>query len=575
MFSNPDQIHVHRSRSLKSDTAKPAHSFHSVASRCFLWIFLAALFTLEARAENKKFVVFLKDKVTGNPFSLNNPSAFLSSRSLQRRQSQNLALDSTDLPVKPAYIQGIRNLGAVVEYPLKWLNGLIVECPPELIPQIQALPYVVGSSPLNTKVRNPIRRDLPNNGTQSLDYGPSQNQTAMIGIDSMHAWGFRGEGKMIAVMDAGFQNVNTHACFSHLFLNNQIAGTRDLVAKDGDVYADHWHGAAVLSTLGGYDPGKLIGGAYKSSYFLIRTEDAASEYEVECAYWEVGIELADSIGADLVNSSLGYTTFDLSSLNYSYDDLNGATSVASRAAAMAASKGILVCTSAGNEGANNSWGGWISVPADAQNILTVGSVNPTGQYSTFSGKGPTADGRIKPDLVAQGGNVYMANVFSSDGYTTNGGTSFSCPILCGMAAGFWQAHPGKSALEIIDLLKNSSSNRENPNNQIGWGIPGFVKAHILAGSKPILSFPFDVRIFPNPKRGGKLSIDLLESNCVGNAAVRLVDVRGTEILNQNLHFDLTKTRNEIALPKISPGVYILQLEMGGKAFQQKLLVDEP
>lgn len=520
-------------------------------------------------------MVFLKDKVAGNPFSLSNPSAFLSERSIQRRANQNLPLDSTDLPVKPSYIQGIRNLGATVEYPLKWLNGLIVECPPELIPQIQALPYVLGSSPLNSKVKDPVRRDIPKNGTQTLDYGPSLNQTAMIGIDSMHAWGFRGEGKLIAVMDAGFQNVNSHVCFTHLFQNSQIVGTRDLVAKDGDVYADHWHGAAVLSTLGGYDPGKLIGGAYRSSYYLIRTEDAGSEYEVECAYWEVGLELADSVGADLVNSSLGYTTFDVSSLDYTYEDLNGATSVASKAASMAAAKGILVCTSAGNEGANNSWGGWISVPADAPNILTVGSVNGDGQYSSFSGKGPTADGRTKPDLVAQGGNTHMANVFSVDGYTTNGGTSFSCPILCGMAAGFWQAHPGKNALEIIDLLKNSGSNRTTPNNQIGWGIPGFVKAHILAGSKPTLSFPFEVRIYPNPKRDGKLTIDLLESNCVGDAAIRLLDVRGAEILNQMLHFDLTKTLNEIALPQLNAGVYFLQLEMGGKSFQQKLLVDEP
>lgn len=544
-------------------------------NKSFFLFLLSLTVGFGAHANNKKFVVFLKDKVAGNPYSLSSPSAFLSERSIQRRAAQNLLLDSTDLPVKPAYIQGIRNLGATVEYPLKWLNGLIVECPPELIPQLQALPYVLGSSPLNAKVKNPVRRDLPNNGTQTLDYGPSLNQTAMIGIDSMHTWGFRGEGKLIAVMDAGFQNVNTHVCFTHLFQNNQILGTRDLVAKDGDVYADHWHGGAVLSTLGGYDPGKLIGGAYRSNYYLIRTEDAGSEYEVECAYWEVGLELADSIGADLVNSSLGYTTFDVASLDYTYEDLNGATSVASRAAAMAASKGILVCTSAGNEGANNSWGGWISVPADAENILTVGSVNGDGQYSSFSGKGPTADGRTKPDLVAQGGNVQMANVFSVDGYTTNGGTSFSCPILCGMAAGLWQAHPGKTALEIIDLLKSSGSNRTNPNNQLGWGIPGFVKAHILAGSKPTLSFPFDVRIYPNPKRNGKLTIDLLESNCVGDAHIRLLDVRGAEILNQILHFDLTKTLNEISLPQLKAGVYFLQLDMGGKAFQQKLLVDEP
>jgi serine protease AprX len=409
-------------------------------------------------------------------------------------------------------------------------------------------------------------------GTQTLDYGPSANQNIQLGIDSMHAWGFHGEGKLIAVMDGGFQNVNQHTAFQHLFANQRITGTRDIVAADGDVYQDHWHGAAVLGNIAAYAPGQVIGGAYNANYFLIRSEDVDSENEIECAYWVVGLELADSVGADLVNSSLGYTTFDVSSLSYTYNSLNGITSIASRSAKLAGGKGMLVLTSAGNEGNNSSWGGWISVPADAENILSVGSVSGAGTYSSFSGRGPTADGRTKPDIVAQGESVVFPNVFASSGITTNSGTSFSCPLICGMAAGIWQAHPEKSALEILNLLKNSGSNRDNPNNQIGWGIPTFVKAHILAGARPVLSFPFDVRVFPNPARERVLTLDLLESNSVGPAVCAVFDARGSKVFESDLTFDLVHQKQNVVLPGLPAGLYQLQIEMGGKSFQRKIIL---
>jgi len=194
-------------------------------------------------------------------------------------------------------------------------------------------------------------------------------------------------------------------------------------------------------------------------------------------------------------------------------------------------------------------------------------------YSGFSGKGPTADNRIKPDLVAQGGQSVTADVFGNTGVTTNSGTSFSCPILCGLAAGVWQAHPQLTALEVIALLKNSGSNRDSPDNQIGWGIPGFVKAHVLAGSKPVLSFPFDVRIFPNPSDGKLLNIDLLQSNTVGKANVKIVDAKGKELFKTELEFDLVNKTHSIKIPSWRTGVYFIQLEMGDKKYTKKLMVD--
>lgn len=540
--------------------------------RTIILILFSVCLGFQGSAQNKKYIIFFKNKGGGNPYSLSNPSEFLSAKSIQRRIHQNLALDSTDLPVSPSYLNTVKQAGAVVLNPLKWINAAIIECSGEVLNQIIDFPFVEITQPLNSKLPSSVVKKLKANGTQSLDYGPSGNQNLMLGIDSMHSWGYHGEGMTIAVMDAGFQNVNTHTAFSHLFQNNKIVGVRDIVARDGDVYQDHWHGGAVLSNIAAFLPGSIIGGAYNASYFLIRTEDANSEFEVECAYWVAGLELADSIGADLVNSSLGYTTFDPPGVSFTYSSLNG-QSFSSRAASMAAAKGMVVLNSAGNEGNNSSWGGWIGVPADAENILTVGSVGPTEQYSTFSGKGPTADGRIKPDLVAQGGSVVIADVFTASGITTNGGTSFSCPILCGLAAGFWQAHPDLNATQVMAHLKNSGSNKDNPNNQIGWGIPGFVKAHILAGAQPFLSFPFDLRIFPNPNSGKVLYIELLQSNVIGDAQYKITDAKGALVLANTIRFDLTNQRIGIDLPKMRSGMYFIQIEMGGRSFSRKMVMN--
>lgn len=554
-------------------TRKHLPSFSTARNSCrtICLVLFSVFLGLQASAQNKKYIIFFKNKGGGNPYSLSNPSEFLSAKSIQRRVHQNLPLDSTDLPVSPAYINTIKQAGALVLNPLKWINAAIIECSGEVLNQIIDFPFVEISQPLNSKLPSSVVKKLKANGTQSLDYGSSANQNIMLGIDSMHSWGYHGEGMTIAVMDAGFQNVHTHAAFNHLFQNNKILGVRDIVANDGDVYQDHWHGGAVLSNIAGYLPGSIIGGAYNASFFLIRTEDANTEFEVECAYWVAGLELADSIGADLVNSSLGYTTFDPPGISFTYSSLNG-QSFSSKAASMAAAKGMVVLNSAGNEGNNNSWGGWIAVPADAENILTVGSVGPTEQYSNFSGKGPTADGRIKPDLVAQGGSAVIADVFTASGITTNGGTSFSCPIMCGLAAGFWQAHPELNARQVMAHLKNSGSNKDNPNNLIGWGIPGFVKAHILAGARPTLSFPFDLHIFPNPNSGKIMFIELLESNAVGDAKYKITDAKGSVVLENQIHFDLSNQRIGIELPKMRSGMYFVQIEMGGRSFSRKVVM---
>jgi subtilisin family serine protease len=269
----------------------------------------------------------------------------------------------------------------------------------------------------------------------------------------MHDAGFYGQGMTICVLDAGFYNVDRHECFTHLFTNNQIKGTYDFVKNSvGNVYRENYHGAAVLSIMGGYLNGKLIGPAYGADYYLFRTEDAGSEKEIECANWVIGAERADSLGCDLINSSLGYNTFDLSEQDYSLSDLNGKNTFISRAANIAASTGMLVVNSAGNTGGTGApWFGKITMPSDADSVLTLGAVRLDGSLAGFSSRGPTATGHIKPDVVGPGAGVIVYDRNGISAVTAGSGTSYSSPIICGLAAGIWQAYPSLTAQELHDV----------------------------------------------------------------------------------------------------------------------------
>ena len=531
------------------------------------------LFSFSGFAQSKKYVVYFKDKQGLNPFTLASPNQFLSQRSIQRRINQNLPLDSTDLPVSPSYLDSLRSRGAIVLNPLKWLNGAIIDCLPNLVYSLEQLPFVKNSKPLNSR-RNvdPSPRLRGKNGTQSLEYGESFTQNNMIGIDSMHALGFHGEDKLIAIMDAGFRNVNNHQAFSHLFQNQRIVGVRDLVARDGSVYEDHWHGGAVLSNIAGFLPNKIIGGAYAASFYLIRSEDAPTENEIECAYWVAGLELADSVGADILNSSLGYSTFDTQSLDYTISMLDGKTTIASKSASMAARKGMVVVCSAGNEGNNGAWNGRISSPSDADSILCVGAVNSVQNYASFSGKGPTADNRIKPDVVAMGGGTIVADVFSNDAITTQNGTSFSAPVISGLVAGFWQAHPEMTAKEVIATIKNSGSNKETPNNEIGWGVPNFVRAHILSGPKPAISSPLEIQVYPNPNIKNELFFKLVGADTSLWARFEIYDLRGASVMKNKVLFDSQHLIHKVDLKSFKSGLYNIKMEMGGKISLKKIVI---
>ena len=419
-----------------------------------------------------KYRISLKDKAATD-YSLQKPEMYVSKKSIERRKRQGLEIDSTDLPVCKKYVDAIRKKGVHVLVTGKWDNFVTVSCNDSmLIAEIAGLPFVRSTervwrgvakraSERDSLINKPLRTD-------SL-YGPAITQIKMSHADRLHEAGFKGQGMTIAVIDAGFHNVDKIEAMKNI----NILGTRDFVNPEADIYAESSHGMSVLSCMAMNQPNVMIGTAPEASYWLLRSEDEYSENLVEQDYWAAAIEFADSVGVDLVNTSLGYYSFDDPTKNYRYRDLNGHYALMSREAAKAADKGIVVVCSAGNSGS----GSWkkITPPGDAENVITVGAVNKYGVLAPFSSVGNTADGRVKPDVVAVG---LGSDVMGTDGNLRHAnGTSFSSPIMCGMVACLWQACPELTAKEIIELVRRSGDRAVFPDNIYGYGIPDLWKAY--------------------------------------------------------------------------------------------------
>lgn len=466
-----------------------------------------------ASANSSIYVIKFTDK-NNSPFNINLPLEFLSQRAIDRRVNQGIALSIEDFPVNESYVNQIEALGVQILNRSRWLNAVSVYCTDSLVIQnIQSLAFVqsVEAVKRHSPAITPIKLEPENYFTTSPkfkvknieseyrftpDYGNSFGQVSMLGGDLLHFAGFMGNGKVIAVIDAGFLIADLCDTFDSLFINNQILGTWDFVSGDANVYDDHYHGTYVLSTIAGNSPGELIGTAPKAKFWLLRSEDAPTEYIVEEFNWVCAAEFADSVGADIINSSLGYTTFDNPLQNHTYADLNGTTAMASIGAATAASKGIVVCNSAGNNG-NDAWGR-IAVPADADNILTVGAVDSLEIRADFSSRGYSIDGRIKPDVAAQG--VHTVGQHQPGVFVVGNGTSFSSPLIAGMCASFWEAIPNLTAAQVIQKVKESCDQYSNPDSLKGYGIPNFAQAYFLATGENI-TYPASSKIDyigPNP-----------------------------------------------------------------------------
>lgn len=433
-----------------------------------------------ARQDSLKYRITLKDKLL-TEYSLEHPEAFLSEKALARREKQGLTVDSTDLPVCRAYVQAIERLGVTVLQMGKWENFVTVSCRDTLLAsRIATLPFVrsvvkVWQAP-KAEALSMERDSLLDFFTvdEQEPYGTGAAQIRMNNGDKLHTAGFRGDGISIAVIDAGFQNVDRMKAMGNL----HILGTRDFVGGGDEIYVASTHGTSVLSCMAMNMPSVMVGTAPNASYWLVRTEDEGSEYPVEEDNWAAAVEFADSVGVDIINTSLGYYNFDDKSMNYRLCDLDGKVSLMSRQASRLADKGILLVCSAGNSG----MGVWkkITPPADAENVLAVGAVDKQGLLAPFSSVGNTADGRVKPDVMAVG---VMADVIHTNGTQTKAnGTSFASPILCGLVACLWQACPALTAKELIQLVRQSGNRADCWDNIYGYGVPDVWKAyqHYLA-----------------------------------------------------------------------------------------------
>lgn len=423
--------------------------------------------------------VFFKDKPSKATY-LANPSLMLSQRSIQRRTRQNILLDDNDVPIEKTYYNEVKNrAGIKIMAKSKWLNALHIEGTKTNINKLKQLSFVAkiefADKSLNAtdRVAPAKRLHHPENkfGSISTDYsyGNGSNQIEMLGGEALHQQNFTGTGMIIAVIDGGFPGVDTFIAFKRLRDQNKILGGYNYVTRSSNFYTGISHGTAVLSTIASYVDNQFIGTAPDASFYLFITEDGTKETPLEESLWVEAAEKADSLGVDIINTSLGYFTFDNSKHDYSYADMNGSKTFISRGAEIGFSRGMIIVNAAGNEGAE-PWK-YIIAPADAKSVLAVGAVDAAKIIATFSSFGPTADGRVKPDVLAQGLNAFVIN---ADGQIApSSGTSFASPIMTGVIACYWQKNYTKKNTEIIQMIKESAHLFNNPSPQYGYGIPKF------------------------------------------------------------------------------------------------------
>jgi serine protease AprX len=534
------------------------------------------LLGLVATAQENYYWIKFKDKnCSWDAWS--NPSQFLSPASLQRRQIQNIAINESDLPVCEDYIDSISPYISHLKHRLKWFNMAVVQVNvPQNIAQLKAFSFVDSVGPImqipqatkTDKFATEFTEPLPDQSIVYPNlYGLGYNQLNMLNGDLLHQLGYRGEGVLMAVFDNGFVNVNIIPGFDSA--RQKIVGTYDFVSHEENVYDDGGHGTNVLSCIAANVPNRMVGSAPGVNLLLLESEDDNAEWIMEEYNWAAAAEYADSAGAKIFSTSLGYTTFDGDSGNHTYADLNGNKTVITRAGNMAFGKGILVINSAGNYG-GNSWR-YVGAPADGDSILSIGAVDSAEVIAGFSSRGPTSAGKIKPDVCSQG---VKSGVLSTTGdVSTSGGTSFSCPILAGCAACLWQAFPDKTNREIFDAIVISADRFWTPGNDYGYGIPNFYNAYLVLKTDynaNILKINRDAAVYPNPF-SNELNVSIFSQDNK-TQTIEIFDQSGHCVIKQEL-FLRDKTFEIVKVPgvaNLSAGKYVLRLNHD-KATSVKLI----
>jgi serine protease AprX len=525
----------------------------------FLWVHLFA--------QEEDAWVYFKDKPSETTF-MATPLNMLTQRALDRRNRYNIPLDNKDVPVEAAYIAIIENaIGIEVMAKSKWLNALHVRGNKTDIDALKALKkgefnFVSSIVYANKTLNVGSKISTSKKGNKSTDklkfqtnfnYGQAANQIRMLKGDMLHEQNFTGAGMQIAVIDAGFPNVNTYAAFKRMRDNNQILGGYDFVNRNTNFYTGNYHGMAVLSTIAGYVENQFVGTAPDASFYLFITEDSVNETPLEESLWVEAAEEADRLGVDVINTSLGYYDFDNSNYNYTYNDMNGQTTFISRGAEIAFSRGMILINSAGNEG-NNAWH-YIIAPADAVSVLSIGAVSASGVIASFSSYGPTVDGRVKPDVCAEGAGVYIIN--ASGSIATSNGTSFSGPVMAGVTTCLWQAFPTKSNAEITQLIKESAHLYSSPTAQEGYGIPNFQTIYNNLFIEETALDKSMISVYPNPSK------DIVNFNFpegINSISIAVFDVLG-KLINTKI---IDKNNPSYTVSGLSKGLYFIQTHNGNQ-----------
>ena len=498
-----------------------------------------------------RYWVFLTDK---------DPQAApaLSPAALANRARQGITPDERDRPLRPAYVAAVAGTGAQVQHHSRWFNAVSATLTPAQVAAVAALPMVRAVTPVQRLAR-PVA--LQDECPEEPFAGQHLRQLQMLGLNALHQQGYTGEGVTVAVFDNGYYRVDSLPAFAHLFEEGKILATRDYVDGDDDVFAPcvHCrHGTYVFSILAARAPDRLIGAAPDARFILLRTEDDYGETHQEEDNWVAAAEFADSLGAQIFTTSLGYFDFDPGQGDYRSSDLDGNTTIITRAADLAASRGILVVNSAGNNGFRG-----INAPADGDSVLSIGSVNECGAYSPFSSQGPTADGRLKPDLVAMGEFAFFLH---PDGSMRRGnGTSFSCPLVSGLAACLLQAAPAAGGMDLYDALVRSGDRYATPDNRLGHGLPHAGRALAELGQDTLPAFayspPFGLReviAYPNPSRGA-FTLALSPGHPpMAAAKVEVFDLAGRQVASHVEPLDAVSWRVHLPGP-FRPGFYTLRL----------------
>lgn len=526
-------------------------------------------------AQSNRYIIYFVDKANSE-YSIDQPNEFLSQRAIDRRDNQNIEITEEDLPVSPAYIDSLQENNYYPYFKSKWLNAVLVELTNTQAQDLEAKSYIQ-----NVELVAPGDKLTIDKGEKEIDFNPetptvsrytSRDQLNMLGADELHEAGYTGEGLWIAIFDAGYEYANKSEVFSNTFENNKIKATYDFTNNNYDVFESVYsHGTSVMSCIVAHSD-SLLGTAPDAQISLYITEDGTSEYRIEEYNWLFAAEEADSSGVDIISSSVGYYDFDDESMSYSYADLDGETSIVTRAAALASSKGILVVASAGNEG-SNSWM-HVTMPADAENVLAVGAVDILNQLANFSSIGPTSDDRQKPEIVAKG--VRTTVLSGSNNISVNSGTSFSAPLISGFAASLWQQFPELTSLELRNLIIGSGDIVNEPNNKKGYGLPSYNR--IIEGnddSNDVLSVKEimgdDFTVFPNPIKTNTLSIKVGRGYNGEKMVLSLFSPNG-KLLSQS-EFEKVKSSDilKVDMTNENKGIYLLNIQTKNESKSIKVL----